>query len=141
LTSIVKPAHVVTSIKQSPVFSCPVIWIEHLIRPLFHCPKGDLLIQVWLYISMRNCYIIIQRFLFYTISIISTSIITFFCDISSSSSKFSLSFVAINSFSSSPLTTTVKTYYINVKCFILYKIYIKLTCSRHDIAEKLLSLH
>ena len=29
-----------------------VLWIEHLLRsPLFLCPKGDLLIQVWLYIK------------------------------------------------------------------------------------------
>ena len=52
---LVKPTHVVTSIKQSP-FSCPVvdnfIWIEPLLRghlsnkATFLCLKGVLLIQV-----------------------------------------------------------------------------------------------
>ena len=64
LIDTVKPAHAVTSIKQSPVFkghlfSCPAI--EHYIwtflkrshvlkRPLFLCSKGDLSVQIWDYI-------------------------------------------------------------------------------------------
>jgi len=39
-TNTVKPAHEVTSIKQSPVLK------GHIIRPLFLGPNGDLLIQV-----------------------------------------------------------------------------------------------
>ena len=52
----VKPAHTVTCIKRTR-FSCPVIenfiWIKphwSLIRPVFLCPNGVLLIQVWLHI-------------------------------------------------------------------------------------------
>ena len=63
----VKPAHTVTSIKQSPVlkghhFSCPVIYNFILIEPLlrsclsykttFLCPKCDLLIQVRLHFTI-----------------------------------------------------------------------------------------
>jgi hypothetical protein len=55
-----QPAYTVTCIKRSP-FSCPVIekfiCIEPLLRghtsykATFSCLKGDLLIQVWLYMS------------------------------------------------------------------------------------------
>jgi len=59
----VKPDHVVTSIKQSPILkghlflvmslkvSCELNLFSEVIclkRPLFHCPYGDLLIRAWL---------------------------------------------------------------------------------------------
>jgi len=55
----VKPAHAVTSIKQSPVLQCHIFLSQKvsyelnlfhevtcLIKPSFLCHKGDLLIQV-----------------------------------------------------------------------------------------------
>jgi hypothetical protein len=75
-TCTVKSAHDVTCIKRSP-FSSPVIekfiWIEPLLRghlslkTLLLCPKGDLLIQVWLYLlflelCFKNKIFWIRRF-------------------------------------------------------------------------------
>jgi hypothetical protein len=37
---------------------CHMNLTSFLIRPLFVCPKGDLLIQVWLYIYIQNDFVV-----------------------------------------------------------------------------------